>query len=93
MDFFGIGPLEFLLILIILIVVVGPEKIPDLARRMGRAMRAFRGATTQLTQEIEREISAVKKDVDIRPKLADAFRLEDNPNASAKSTKDKQDGQ
>jgi Tat protein translocase TatB subunit len=93
MDFFGIGPLEFLLILIILIVVVGPEKIPDLARRMGRAMRAFRGATTQLTQEIEGEISAVKKDVDIRPKLADAFRLEDNPNASAKSTKDKQDGQ
>lgn len=92
MDFFGIGPLEFLLILIILIVVVGPEKIPDLARRMGRAMRAFRGATAQLTQEIEREVNAVKKDVDVRPKLADAFRLEDNPDASARSTKDKQDG-
>jgi len=92
MDFLGIGPLEFLLILIILIVVVGPEKIPDLARRMGRAMRAFRGATTQLTQELEREINAVKKDVDVRPKLADAMRLEDKPDTSARPSEDKQGG-
>jgi len=56
MDFLGIGPLELLLILAILMVVLGPEKIPDIARRLGRAVRAFRGATTSLAQELEKEV-------------------------------------
>ena len=56
MDFLGIGPLELLLILIILLVVVGPEKLPDFARRLGHAVRAFRGATSNLTRELEREL-------------------------------------
>ncbi len=59
MDFLGIGPLELLLILVILIVVLGPEKIPDIARRLGKAVRAFRAATSSLTQEIEREMRSL----------------------------------
>lgn len=59
MDFLGIGPLELLLILAILMVVLGPEKMPDIARRLGRAVRAFRGATASLTQEIEREVRSL----------------------------------
>lgn len=59
MDFLGIGPLELLLILVILMVVLGPEKIPDIARRLGRAVRAFRTATSSLTQEIEREMRSL----------------------------------
>ena len=62
MDFFGIGPLELLLILIILIVVVGPEKVPEVARRLGRAVRAFRGATDHITREIDREVRGIKED-------------------------------
>lgn len=69
MDFFGIGPLELLLILVILIVVVGPEKVPDVARRLGRAVRAFRGATTQITQEIDKELRSIKEDVNISEEL------------------------
>jgi len=79
MDFFGIGPLELLLILIILIVVVGPEKMPDIMRRLGRAVRAFRGATTQITQEIEKEMKSVKDSVDINP-LRDVLKQEESNN-------------
>jgi len=61
MDFFGIGPLELLLILVIFMVVVGPEKIPDLARRQGSADRAFRGATTQFTEQIDREVRSIQE--------------------------------
>ena len=64
MDFFGIGPLELLLILVIFTVVVGPEKIPDVARRLGRAVRAFRGATTQITEQIDREVRSIQEDGD-----------------------------
>ena len=79
MDFFGIGPLELLLILIILMVVVGPEKMPDIMRRLGRAVRAFRGATTQITQEIEKEMKSVKDSVDINP-LRDVLKQEESNN-------------
>ncbi len=61
MDFFGIGPLELLLILVIFMVVVGPEKLPDVARRLGRAVRAFRGATTQITEQIDREVRSIQE--------------------------------
>jgi len=61
MDFFGIGPLELLLILVIFMVVVGPEKVPDVARRLGRAVRAFRGATTQFTEQIDREVRSIQE--------------------------------
>lgn len=61
MDFLGIGPLELLLIALILMVVLGPERMPNLARRLGRAVRAFRGASTDLTREIEREVRSLDK--------------------------------
>jgi len=57
MDIFGIGPLELLLILVIFLVVLGPEKIPDFGRRFGRAVRAFRSTTTELSRQMERELN------------------------------------
>ena len=35
MEILGIGPGEFVFILVILLVVVGPERLPDLARKAG----------------------------------------------------------
>jgi TatA/E family protein of Tat protein translocase len=63
MDFFGIGPLEVILILIIGFLIFGPEKLPQIGRDIGRAIRSFRKASTDLTAEIEKELEDVKKDV------------------------------
>jgi len=38
MDFFGIGPWEILLIIIVALIVVGPGKIPEIARTSPRFM-------------------------------------------------------
>ena len=54
-DMFGIGVPEMLIILTIALVVIGPKKLPDLAKSMGRAMREFKKATNELKSSIELE--------------------------------------
>jgi TatA/E family protein of Tat protein translocase len=61
MDFLGIGPLELLLILLILFIVVGPDKLPGIARAIGRGIRKFKEATKELSQDFK-EMSEEAKD-------------------------------
>jgi sec-independent protein translocase protein TatB len=50
---FGIGGQELILILVIALVVLGPKKLPDLAKSLGRAMGEFQRASQDLKREIE----------------------------------------
>jgi len=60
---FGIGMPEFILIAVVALIVFGPKKLPELAKSMGRAMREFRKATSELkeTMQVDSELSEVKK--------------------------------
>jgi TatA/E family protein of Tat protein translocase len=59
-EIFGIGPMEFLLILIIALMVFGPDKLPEIGARLGKAMREMRQATRQFSQEIEQTRQAIE---------------------------------
>lgn len=59
MDFLGIGPLELIVILIIAFVVVGPERFPQLAQSIGKAVRDLRALSQGLTTEWQRELSSM----------------------------------
>jgi TatA/E family protein of Tat protein translocase len=50
---FGIGMPELLLILAIALIVIGPKKLPDLAKSLGRAMREFKRATSDFKDSLE----------------------------------------
>lgn len=49
---FGIGMPEMLLILAVALIVIGPKKLPDLAKSLGRAMGEFKKATSEIKQSI-----------------------------------------
>ena len=49
MPFPNIGPGELILILIIALVVLGPGKLPDVAASLGKSVREFRKAATDVT--------------------------------------------
>ena len=48
----GIGMPEMLLILAVALIVIGPKKLPDLAKSLGRAMGEFKKATSEIKQSI-----------------------------------------
>ena len=45
-------PLWLVLILVVVLIVFGPGRLPELGGAVGRAMREFRKATTELTNEV-----------------------------------------
>lgn len=49
---FGMGMPEILLILAIALIVIGPKKLPDIAKALGRAMGEFKRATNDLKSTI-----------------------------------------
>ena len=52
---FGMGMGELLLILVVALLVVGPDKLPDAARKIGKGIRDFRKHTHDLQSTIEQD--------------------------------------
>jgi TatA/E family protein of Tat protein translocase len=40
----NVGPLEIVLVAVIALIVLGPQRLPEVARSLGRGMREFRSA-------------------------------------------------
>lgn len=63
---FGMGMPEILLILAVALIVIGPKKLPDLAKSLGRAMGEFKRATNDFkeTMDIDSQLTEVRKTFD-----------------------------
>ncbi|MGZ6225843.1 MAG: Sec-independent protein translocase protein TatB, partial [Syntrophales bacterium] len=62
---FGIGFPELIVIAIIALIVVGPKKLPDLAKSLGKGLSEFRRAADDVTENIKETLKPedVKKEV------------------------------
>jgi TatA/E family protein of Tat protein translocase len=62
---FGIGLPELIIIMVIALIVIGPSKLPDLARALGKGMAEFRKATQEIKDslDLDEDIQEVKKDL------------------------------
>jgi sec-independent protein translocase protein TatA len=52
---FGLGAQELLLILLIVILLFGAKKIPEIARGLGKSVAEFKKGTRELDEEIKKE--------------------------------------
>ena len=55
MDFLGMGPLEVLIILLVAFIFLGPERMVDAARLLGKAVKEVRRMATDLNQMVVAE--------------------------------------
>jgi len=58
-----LGGQEILLILFVILIFFGSKSIPDMARMMGKGVREFRKATSEIQKEIDNYTSDIKKEV------------------------------
>jgi Tat protein translocase TatB subunit len=62
MDFFSqIGTQELLMILLVAIIVIGPNKIAEFGKSMGKVTRNIKKMSSDVTTSIEKELEEEKK--------------------------------
>ena len=84
---FGIGMPELLLLLAIALIVVGPKKLPELAKALGRGLAEFKKATSDLKESLETntEFSELKQSFDeVQDTVVDAS-IPADPNEEAET--------
>jgi sec-independent protein translocase protein TatA len=80
-DFLNVGPWEVIVVLIIAILVAGPQRMVEIARTLGRASRQLRDLSREFTTALQTEIQAVDREAgrsvpdlsEVRQDLEDAL--------------------
>lgn len=66
---FGLGMPEILMILAIALIVIGPKKLPDLAKTLGRAMGEFKRSAQDFKRSIDVETTVKDMKDIVDPKI------------------------
>lgn len=53
---FGLGMPEILVILVVALVVLGPKRLPELARTIGKAMAEFRRQSSDIMEDFQHQM-------------------------------------
>jgi len=64
---FGIGMQELIIIVIIALLVVGPKKLPDVAKTLGKGFSEFKKAVDGVTDDFKQTIQSEEKPKDEKP--------------------------
>lgn len=89
MEIFGVGPAELVLILIVVLIIFGPEQLPEIAKKIGGATNELRRGLDDITSEMNENLQAFQD-------LSDATKLippETKPAPPPPNSEDKPDDQ
>ena len=67
----GIGPFELIIVLVLVIIIFGAGKLPEIGSALGKGIKEFRNTT--------REINEIKDDLDVTKDVREAISAVDAP--------------
>jgi sec-independent protein translocase protein TatA len=82
-----IGIQELLVVMVLALLIFGPDKLPELGRRLGRAMREFRRASDEFRSTVEQNLQ-INSDQDIFPPTPSPLEPQTGSVASATAASD-----
>ena len=56
---------EIFIIMAVIFIIFGPQKIPEIARKIGKGLREVKKATTDIKREINMEVNQYKTELDM----------------------------
>jgi Tat protein translocase TatB subunit len=71
---FGIGMPELLVIAALALILIGPKKIPQIAKSLGKTLGELRKAADDLKETIAEEIDPIRKEIPSRGELEEALK-------------------
>lgn len=71
--FFNIGPSELFLVVLVVIIFFGSKKIPELMRGLGKGMREFRNATSDIQEEITKSSREIEREANLHQHTKDVL--------------------
>ena len=81
---FGLGAGEILVISVIALIFIGPKKLPEIAKGLGKGIREFQRAKNDLMDEVDKESIAQE----VKETVAQAKNTNDGPHYIQSSAKD-----
>ena len=79
----NIGPLEIIIVLVIALVVLGPKRLPDFGRSVGKGLREFKGAISGDSPHDDDGAEARERDMELEERER---RLEERERELARSS-------
>ena len=64
MTLFGVGAGEAILVLVLTLIVVGPQRFPEVARQGGRWFRIARQYTTEVMEDVKSVVSEIEQEIE-----------------------------
>ena len=60
---FGIGSTELFIIIVVALIVIGPKKLPDLMRTLGKGMAEFKRVSSDVKETFDKEVKKAEKEI------------------------------
>ncbi len=80
---FGIQPIHLIVIVIVALIIFGPQRFPEIGRGLGRALQEFRKGTREMTESFRDEMT--KTAAESTPTVATTPPADSSPAAPTKA--------
>lgn len=90
--FLNIGTSELFVIILVTVLLFGSKKIPELARGLGKGIREFKNATSDIQEEIRKTTSDITKQVDLERHLNHSYQRDQYTEAKPNGNSETEEG-